>query len=144
MLLTEIAKLETKYSVLENLCYDLYAQDWVNTHISKERQQQSIIDYYEYVIECTQDELEPESYDDYLFDNGYQGEYYACFEEFLECEFTDEEYMAYLLKDFPELHESYKQYQNDCELELALKELDELDLEELDELDLENESEVSL
>ena len=139
MLITEMTtnmSLDKRYELFELLCYNLYKQDWASTHVSKEKRQQSIMEYYDYVIECLQDGFVPESYELYLFHNGYHGENYVFFDEFLECEFVDEEYMAYLLKDFPELQEFYKQYRNDCELELALKELDELDLE--------NESEVSL
>lgn len=80
-------------------CYELYKVDWMS-RISTERQLTAMREYYKMTL---WDDFIPFKY--YISDRGYDGEIYACFDEFLECEFKDKEYMRNLLTD--ELYDEY-------------------------------------
>lgn len=59
-------------------------------------------EYYDYVKECVLCGVaydDYEDYEDWVFEVRYNGELYACFEEFLEAEYQDEDYIGYLLGD---------------------------------------------
>lgn len=99
--------------MIEKAAYELYKQDWLCKHVSVERQFSSMQEYYEMDEE---DRSAYENYDDYLFENGYGGEIYACFDEFLNAEFQDEGYMEYLLG--PKLFEKYLEIAKDAENEV--------------------------
>lgn len=98
------------YENLRKAAYELYKQDWLCEHVSKERQLASIREYYEMDEE---DRSAYEDYDDYLFENGYGGEMYVCFDEFLGAEFQDEGYMEYLLG--PKLFKQYTELTEEVE-----------------------------
>lgn len=51
-------------------------------------------DYYENIIDGNFSEY---TYNDYLEDLGYQGQLYACYDEFLETEYFDVDYVRTLL-----------------------------------------------
>lgn len=74
---------------IKELAYELYKVDWMR-RIIPERQAHTIIDYY---LNTEADFREEYSLEDYLFDNGFNGEIYVCFEEFLETEYLDKEYI---------------------------------------------------
>lgn len=81
--------------MISKLCYELYKVDWEHSHmITKEREMDSIKDYYEGLIEDS-----VYTYNDYLEEFGYDGELYAFYEEFLEAEYQDEDYMCSLLNN---------------------------------------------
>ena len=80
--------------MIRKLCYELYKIDWENSHmITKDRKMDSIKNYYEDLVGSD----EEYTYNDYLEEFGYDGELYVCFEEFLESEYRDKEYIAHLL-----------------------------------------------
>lgn len=80
---------------LKELAYELYKVDWENDHISLERK---LAEYRLYCLTSLEDgDYGCYSFEDWLFDNGYDGELYVCFNEFLGAEYQDEDYMKYLL-----------------------------------------------
>ena len=80
--------------MISKLCYELYKIDWKHSHmITKYREMDSIKDYYEDLVD---DDTEY-TYNDYLEEFGYDGELYVCYEEFLEAEYLDEDYICSLL-----------------------------------------------
>lgn len=107
----QVYEAATKYNLsteLKKAAYELYKQDWLYEHVSPGRQMESLREYYEMSEE---DKSAYEDYDDYLFENGYNGELYVCFDEFLGAEFQDAGYMEYLLG--PKLFEKYLQLSNE-------------------------------
>ena len=78
---------------IRKLCYELYKIDWKHSHITKEREMNSIKDYYEELI----DNDNEYTYEDYIEEFGYNGELYVCFEEFCDAEYYDVDYMCTLL-----------------------------------------------
>ena len=79
---------------IRKLCYELYKIDWKHSHmITKEREMNSIKDYYEGLI----DNDSEYTYEDYIEEFGYDGELYVCYEEFCDAEYYDVDYMRTLL-----------------------------------------------
>ena len=78
---------------IRKLCYELYKIDWKHSHITKEREMDSIKDYYEGLV----DNDSEYTYEDYIEEFGYGGELYVCFEEFCDAEYYDVDYMRTLL-----------------------------------------------
>ena len=78
---------------IRKLCYELYKIDWKHSHITKEREMDSIKDYYERLI----DNDSEYTYEDYIEEFGYDGELYVCYEEFCDVEYYDVDYMRTLL-----------------------------------------------
>ena len=78
---------------IRKLCYELYKIDWKHSHITKEREMDSIKDYYEGLV----DNDSEYTYEDYIEEFGYNGELYVCFEEFCDTEYYDVDYMHTLL-----------------------------------------------
>ena len=78
---------------IRKLCYELYKIDWKHSHITKEREMDSIKDYYEGLID---NDIEY-TYEDYIEEFGYNGELYVCFEEFCDAEYYNVDYMRTLL-----------------------------------------------
>lgn len=81
---------------IRHLCYELYKLNWMQ-QISRER----IADTYK---NCYQEGWD--SYDDYIFECGYDGSMYACYDEFLVHEYLDPTYVKELL-DNDELYQEY-------------------------------------
>ena len=85
-----------RHEKIQRLCYELYKIDWKRSHmITPDVEMNMLKDYHKGMV----DDLEEYSYDDYIEEFGYNGELYVCFEEFLDAEFRDEEYMSSLLED---------------------------------------------
>ena len=78
---------------IRKLCYELYKIDWKHSHITKEREMDSIKDYYEGLV----DNDSEHTYEDYIEEFGYDGELYVCYEEFCDAEYYDVDYMRTLL-----------------------------------------------
>lgn len=90
-------------SYIRHLCYELYKIDWERSHgITSQIKMDYIKDYY---LGLSDDDSEY-TYEDYLFEFGYNGELYACYNEFLENEYLDKEYICSLLdnENFKELY----------------------------------------
>ena len=78
---------------IRKLCYELYKIDWKHSHITKEREMDSIKDYYQGLI----DNDSEYTYENYIEEFGYNGELYVCFEEFCDAEYYNVDYMRTLL-----------------------------------------------
>ena len=78
---------------IRKLCYELYKIDWKHSHITKEREMDSIKDYYEGLINNDSEY----TYENYIEEFGYDGELYVCFEEFCDAEYYNVDYMRTLL-----------------------------------------------
>ena len=79
---------------IRKLCYELYKIDWKHSHmITKEREMDSIKDYYEGLI----DNDSEYTYEDYIEEFGYGEELYVCYEEFCDAEYYNVDYMRTLL-----------------------------------------------
>lgn len=78
---------------IRRLCYELSKINWMR-RISYIRQMDSMKDYY---METDKDFMEEYSFNDYIGECGYQGELYVCYDEFLEAEYLDREFMEELL-----------------------------------------------
>lgn len=88
-------KFENEEPDISHICYELYKLDWKSSHgITAEIEKLSLSEYYSNL-----DLNDDISYEDYLDEFGYDGELYACFEEFCENEYLDDEYMHKLLND---------------------------------------------
>ena len=99
---------------IKELAYELYKLDWMR-RISTDRQMDIMKNYYE---ECVTIGLNPYtgdadlqytmSFEDYLSDaNGYNGELYVCFEEFIDNEYQNEEFIKTLFGDNNNLYQVY-------------------------------------
>lgn len=90
--------------MISKLCYELYKVDWKRNHmITADREMDSIKNYYEDVADMavpyftvSGDEY---TYNDYLEEFGYDGELYICYEEFMENEYLEEDYICGLLNN---------------------------------------------
>ncbi len=80
---------------IRELCYELYKEDWKILHnITGEVEQRYLIDYYLDLYDYSK-----YSYKDYIEEYGYNGELYACYDEFLDNEYLEEEYILSLLQN---------------------------------------------
>lgn len=102
---------------LKAIAYALYKIHWTTTHIPVETQ---LAEYRLYQLTLLED-YDPDSldwdtyiptFDDWLFEQGYGGEIYVCFNEFLDCEYQDVEYMEFLLCKNSVFWKAYKKYNN--------------------------------
>ena len=88
---------------ISKLCYELYKIDWKYSHmITKDMEMDNIKNYYD----CLIDEDYEYTYDDYLEEFGYDGELYVCYDEFLDNEYLEEDYIKELL-DNEKLYNKY-------------------------------------
>ena len=103
-------KYKIKNSKLSKLCYELYKLDWKHSHmITYEREADSVKDYFEGLVDSNGSDREY-TYADYIEEFGYDGELYACYDEFLDSEYRDEDYIKGLL-DNDVLFAMYKEEQ---------------------------------
>lgn len=79
---------------IRKLAYELYKIEWLAA-ISTEQKKDAVRDYYEYLTP----ETEYIPFKLYLKEFGYDGEFYVCFDEFMDNEYQDKEYMKELLSD---------------------------------------------
>lgn len=92
--------------------YELYKIDWMQ-RISPERQQDAIKNYFEEMesegVEYSNSNKEC-SFSSYIEAVGYDGEIYACFDEFCDNELEDKDYIYGLIGDCSPLKEAYNMY----------------------------------
>ena len=97
---------------IRDLAYELYKGDWKIHHsIFRQQETNALKDYYRYCQEAE----ESQTFEDWLQEFGYNGELYACKEEFLANEYQDEVYIKGLL-DSDDL---FDQYQEDLVKEVS-------------------------
>lgn len=83
---------------IQKLAYELYKIDWKQSHmITPQVEKDALKDYYEGL---TNSDFDDEfNYEEYIDEFGYDGQIYACYDEFLDSEFQDKEYMRSLIDD---------------------------------------------
>ena len=82
---------------IAHLCYELYKIDWEQNHnITAERKRANVLDYHNGLLNGDYDD--DYTYEDYLIEYGYDGELYVYYNEFLNNEYLNEDYMHLLLK----------------------------------------------
>lgn len=84
---------------IRKLSYELYKTDWMQ-RISAERQTDAIKNYYEAADSY-------EGFEEWLDENGYDGELYVCYDEFMGAEYLDKDYILYLIGDNEKLKAEY-------------------------------------
>lgn len=95
---------------ISKMAYDLYKQDWLDTHTTPEMRLQNIRDYYSYIQECIVSCDQPDSYENWRFENGFtHGGFYVCYEEFCGAEYRDPEYVRFLFRNDDTLMKLYYQ-----------------------------------
>ena len=87
---------------IKDLAYELYKTDWMS-RISTERRFNALRDYYLNVDTETRYSY---TFEEWISEQGYDGELYVCFAEFLQTEYLEDEYMKALLADTA-LYEEY-------------------------------------
>lgn len=89
---------------ISELAYQLYIIQWKHENITPEIEADAYKNYFE---DTDEEDFEDYSFEDYLWDCGYaNGTLYVCYEEFLDAEYLDEEYIKELL-DNETLFEMY-------------------------------------
>ena len=83
--------------MIRKLCYELYKVDWKYSHITKDIEMDNMKNFYEDIIEKDIDVLNDYSYEDCVYEFGYNGEVYADYDEFLDNEYQEEDYIKELL-----------------------------------------------
>ena len=84
---------------LSKIVYELYKQDWIDTHTTEKERINSLRDYYSFAKQSIDNYNKYSSYEDWLSDFGFNGSIYSCYEEFLDNEYNDKEYIFNLLGD---------------------------------------------
>ena len=88
--------------------YELYKADWMS-RISTERRLDLIRNHIQESILEFPNETEYTSLEEYIEDVGFNGELYVCYDEFLNAEYKDEEYMRELFSN-DYIFNAYKKY----------------------------------
>lgn len=107
--------IETEFDISE-IAYELYKQNWVDTHTTREMRLDALREYYSYRKECIDNNFEIDSFDEWISEIGYgSGSLYVCYEEFCDMEYHDKEYMCELLSDEKLIQLYYLDINNDNE-----------------------------
>ena len=82
--------------IVKNIIYGLYKKGWMANRGLTVADEEQIRN--EYIQECYEDGETPPDWgaDKYLMEQGFNGEIYACFSEFLNSEYLDEDCMRYV------------------------------------------------
>lgn len=91
---------------IKELAYTLYKLDWMR-RISYDMKRDFVLNYY---IDSKIVPSSSATLQETLEEFGFDGELYVCYEEFLESEYLDKEYIEILLP-----REQYKEYLKDIE-----------------------------
>jgi hypothetical protein len=82
---------------LQNALYELYKENWLYFNMPAAEQLEV---KREYIRDLLSGDIRPDaSFDEYIFENGYHGSCYVCFDEFLEAEYQDRKFIENLLFD---------------------------------------------
>ena len=83
---------------ISKIGYERYKKIWFHDHITVSRLNCTKEAYREYVKECEEWNSIPDSFAEYVEDNGfYGGELWACYDEFLDVEYMDSSFMQSIL-----------------------------------------------
>ena len=100
-------KEQEKLKAFRKLCYQLYKVDWEYTHLfGRDSKMDAIKNFFE-ETHLAVDGSDDYSYEEYIEQFGYNGEFYVSFDEFCTNEYLEEEYIRKLLdnKALIELYE---------------------------------------
>lgn len=97
-------KVRIKFAVM--VLYEMYKTDWIR-QLPLRSILNELTTYYE---EYKEDPTESCGIDEHIFENGYGGSIYVCFEEFCGAELRDEEYIRYLTNGNEELMSAARKY----------------------------------
>lgn len=82
------------------IAYERYRKVWFHDHITVNRLNCTKEAYREYVKECEEWNSIPDSFAEYVEDNGfYGGELWVCYDEFLGVEYMDSSFMQSILNE---------------------------------------------
>mgnify|MGYP003288543240 CR=1 FL=1 len=83
------------------IAYELYKFEWLQNEISPQELFDAWQEYYDYVIECIENDEHELSFDGWVWDynNGFKGMMYVSIDEFEDNEFKNANYMKYLLSE---------------------------------------------
>ena len=73
--------------------YNIYKQEWLDENISPEIAEEARKEYEDEKDEYGED-FEYSSFEEYIEDVGYGGSLYVCYEEFLDCEYKDTDWLS--------------------------------------------------
>ena len=96
--------------IISEIAYELYKQDWIDTHTTEKERVESLRNYYSFAKQSVDNYNKYSSYEDWLSDFGFNGSIYSCYNEFLDNEYRDKEYMFDLFGDT----KLYDLYHKDC------------------------------
>jgi len=96
---------------ISEIAYELYKEDWIGKYTTTYQRVKTKREYLEYRKECIDNDFEIDAFEEWIWDNGYSGTLYVCYEEFCEMEYHDKEYMYSLL----ESEELIAMYHSDIE-----------------------------
>ncbi len=73
--------------------YETYKQEWCDENVTPEMTEEAKKEYEDEKAECGED-FEYSSFEEYIEDVGYGGSLYVCYEEFLNCEYQDTDWLT--------------------------------------------------
>lgn len=92
---------------IAQIAYALYVRNWIDTHTVAESRLSALRDYYIDALSSLDEDIEPDDFGKWLFENGFSGSCYACFDEFLNAEYLDREYITKLFDSNARLLDMY-------------------------------------
>lgn len=126
---------------IRKICYELYKKDWKKNHgITNEVEDKTFEEFIVFISEeCDIETAMTYSYEGYLEEFGYKGEIYVCFDEFIDIEYTDGDYIRSLLSKDKTLLKLYNEditgitkediYNDICGLLTAYEEHEDMNFE---------------
>lgn len=83
-----------------DIAYNLYKQDWINSHVTNEQHMDVLRQYSLYKYECNTHNMDIMTLEAWIAEHGYgTGDIYASYEEFCNNEYYEIPYMKLLLHD---------------------------------------------
>ena len=101
---------------ISRIAYELYKQNWVDTHTTREMRLDNIMNWGKIEIEDDSPDS-PDTYEAYREEFGYESSLYVCYNEFCCTEYQDIEFMQKLLQS----ESLIKKYLEDEENLLGMK-----------------------
>lgn len=83
---------------ISKIAYERYKKIWFHDHITVNQFNRTKEAYQEYIKECEEWNSIPDSFAEYIEENGfYGGELWVCYDEFLDVEYMDSSFMQSIL-----------------------------------------------
>lgn len=106
----EVSNMESNINISE-IAYEKYKQDWVDTHTTPQERITAYENYNKYVEEAVANSEDLKLFNEWIEEIGYPDGIYVCYDEFIDTEYFDREYIRYILDD-EELIEEYEKDMN--------------------------------